>query len=30
MQLLKFFESWGFDDPVTMASRRKLSTILFS
>ncbi len=30
MQLLKFFKSWGFDDPVTMASRRKLSTILFS
>jgi putative thioredoxin len=30
LQLLKFFESWGFDDPVTMASRRKLSTILFS
>jgi putative thioredoxin len=30
MQLLKFFESWGFDDAVTMASRRKLSTILFS
>jgi putative thioredoxin len=30
MQLLKFFESWGFDDPVTTAARRKLSTILFS
>jgi putative thioredoxin len=30
LQLLKFFESWGFDDPVTMAARRKLSTILFS
>jgi putative thioredoxin len=30
MQLLKFFEAWGFDDPVTMAARRKLSTILFS
>jgi putative thioredoxin len=30
LQLLKFFESWGFDDPVTMASRRKLSTVLFS
>jgi putative thioredoxin len=30
MQLLKFFESWGFDDPVTMAARRKLSTVLFA
>ena len=30
MQLLKFFEAWGFDDPATMAARRKLSSILFS
>ena len=30
LQLLKFFESWGFDDPATMASRRKLSALLFS
>jgi len=30
LQLLKFFEAWGFDDPVTMASRRKLAAILFS
>jgi putative thioredoxin len=30
LQLLKFFESWGMDDPTTMASRRKLSAILFS
>ena len=30
MQLLKFFEAWGFDDPATMAARRKLSAILFS
>jgi putative thioredoxin len=30
LQLLKFFEAWGFDDPVTMAARRKLSSILFS
>jgi len=29
-QLLKFFEAWGFDDPATMASRRKLSALLFS
>ena len=30
MQLLKFFEAWGFDDATTMASRRKLSALLFS
>jgi len=30
MQLLKFFEAWGFDDPVTITSRRKLSAMLFS
>jgi putative thioredoxin len=30
LQLLKFFEAWGFDDEVTMAARRKLSAILFS
>jgi putative thioredoxin len=30
LQLLKFFEAWGFDDPVTMAARRKLSSVLFS
>lgn len=30
LQLLKFFESWGFDDPATVVARRKLSTILFS
>ena len=24
LQLLKFFEAWGFDDPATMAARRKL------
>lgn len=29
-QLLKFFEAWGLDDPTTMASRRKLSALLFS
>jgi putative thioredoxin len=28
-QLLKFFEAWGFDDPATLAGRRKLSTLLF-
>jgi putative thioredoxin len=30
VQLLKLFESWGLEDPVTMAARRKLSTLLFS
>ncbi len=28
-QLLKFFEAWGFDDPSTLAARRKLSSLLF-
>jgi len=30
LQLLKFFEAWGFEDPVTMTARRKLSSVLFS
>ena len=30
LQLLKFFEAWGFDDPATTAARRKLSALLFS
>jgi putative thioredoxin len=30
LQLLKFFEAWGFDDEVTMSARRKLSAMLFS
>jgi len=30
LQLLKFFEAWGFDDPATAAARRRLSAILFS
>ena len=29
LQLLKFFEAWGFEDPATMGARRKLSDILF-
>ncbi len=29
MQLLKFFEAWGFDDEATVTARRKLSTLLF-
>ena len=30
LQLLKLFEAWGFEDPATMAARRKLSALLFS
>jgi putative thioredoxin len=30
LQLLKLFAAWGFDDPTTLASRRKLSALLFS
>ena len=29
-QLLKFFEAWGMTDEVTLAARRKLSSLLFS
>jgi putative thioredoxin len=29
LQLLKFFEAWGFDDPATVSARRKLSALLF-
>ena len=29
-QLLKFFEAWGFVDPVTVEKRKDLSAILFS
>jgi putative thioredoxin len=29
LQLLKFFEAWGFDDAATMSARRKLSALLF-
>jgi putative thioredoxin len=28
-QLLKFFEAWGFNDPATLAARRRLSSLLF-
>lgn len=30
IQLLKFFDAWGVEDPETMAARRKLSALLFS
>jgi putative thioredoxin len=29
-QLVQFFEAWGAMDPMTLAGRRKLSSILFS
>ena len=29
LQLLKFFEAWGFEDAGTIAARRKLSALLF-
>lgn len=29
-QLLQLFEAWGMADEVTLASRRKLSSLLFS
>ena len=30
LQLIRFFEAWGFDDPVTLTSRRRMSALLFS
>jgi putative thioredoxin len=30
LQLLKFFEAWGSDEPVVGSARRRLSAILFS
>lgn len=30
LQLLRFFEAWGLTDDVTVAARRRLSTLLFS
>jgi putative thioredoxin len=30
LQLLRLFEAWGLDDPVTVAARRKLSALLFA
>ncbi|GAB0116796.1 tetratricopeptide repeat protein [Acidisoma sp. 7E03] len=30
LQLLKFFEAWGLEDPVTITARRRLSALLFS
>ncbi len=30
LQLLKFFDAWGFDDPATLSARRRLSALLFS
>ncbi len=30
LQLIRFFEAWGFDDPATLAGRRRMSALLFS
>ncbi|HVY15608.1 MAG TPA: co-chaperone YbbN [Rhodopila sp.] len=30
LQLLKFFEAWGSDEPATSTARRRLSALLFS
>ena len=30
LQLLKFFEAWGLEDPASIAARRRLSALLFS
>ena len=30
LQLLKFFEAWGLEDPASIAARRRLSAMLFS
>ena len=30
LQLLKFFEAWGNDEPATGSARRRLSAVLFS
>jgi putative thioredoxin len=30
LQLIRFFEAWGHDDAVTLAARRRLSSLLFS
>jgi len=30
LQLIKFFESWGFEEPASLTSRRRMSALLFS
>ncbi len=30
LQLIRFFEAWGFDEPATLTARRKMSALLFS
>ncbi len=30
LQLIKLFESWGFDDPVALKARRRMSALLFA
>ncbi|MBE7211007.1 MAG: tetratricopeptide repeat protein, partial [Gluconacetobacter diazotrophicus] len=30
LQLIRFFEAWGFDEPATLPARRRMSALLFS
>ena len=30
LQLIRFFEAWGYDDKATLTSRRRMSALLFS
>ena len=30
LQLIRFFEAWGFEEPATQVARRKMSALLFS
>lgn len=30
LQLIKLFEAWGFDDPVALKARRRMSALLFA
>ncbi len=30
LQLIRFFEAWGFEEPATLIARRKMSALLFS
>ncbi len=30
LQLIRFFEAWGFEEPATLVARRKMSALLFS
>lgn len=30
LQLIRFFEAWGFDEPASLSARRRMSALLFS